>query len=153
MQHTMPLSIGKMTVNVSLCGAIPRSDLPPSPAPTQSDTASAHALRENITTSHLNKQGALKPASTHSLSLKPSDRSKTPALILNGDNLPSLLSKTVSQSEDSEDTAPIMPRLSASRPQIIPFIEPPRWAVPAKGEARLEVSDVPRHCQRIFSIL
>lgn len=133
----MPLSIGKMTVNVSLCGAIPRSDMPLSPAITQNDKASAHVSGENVTTFDLNKQGAQKGAPTPLVSLKTRDRSTIPAFVVNGDRpTTSLLSQAVSQSEDSQDTA--MPVLD-SRPPM-PVIEPPRWAVPAKGEARLEVS-------------
>lgn len=132
----MPLSIGKMTVNVSLCGAIPRG------------ASSAH---ENITTNDFNKQGAPSPpASTHSPSLKTCDRSKT-APFLSGDKLkPSQLAISVSHSEDSQDST--MTRLANNRQHFntLPVVEPPRWAVPAKGEARLEVSDF--HGAPIFEI-
>lgn len=139
----MPLSIGKMTVNVSLCGAIPRSDMAASPSITESDRARAHPSLENITTFDLNKQGAQKPDPTHSLSLKTCDRSTIPAFVLSGDRPISLLSKAVSQSEDSEDSNLTRIDASSMRHQTIPIIEPPRWAVPAKGEARLEVSVMP----------
>jgi hypothetical protein len=46
-----------------------------------------------------------------------------------------------------------MPRLSAPRPQTIPVIEPPRWAVPAKGEVRLEVSLMAAAIVNAFLIL
>lgn len=131
----MPLPVGKMTVNVSLCGAIPRSDMPSSPAITKSDISSAHALLENITTFDLNKGGAPNDA-THA-SLKTVGSKTDPAFVLKSDKSTSLLlSKVVSQSEDSEDTN-MMPPLS-TRPHTIPVIEPPRWAVPAKRGARLE---------------
>lgn len=134
----MPLSIGKgMTVNVSLCGAIPRSQTPISGASiTLGDTS---RTAENITTFSLNKQGA---NSTPGCSLKTCDRSTIDGAFAS-DRPPIsslLLSKAVSQSEDSQDT--VMP--SSAQPRLVnhamSVIEPPRWAVPAKGEARLEVS-------------
>jgi hypothetical protein len=119
----MPLAIGKMTVNVSLCGAVPRG------------------ARENVTTNNFNKQGApAPPASTHSPSPKTCDRSKT-APFLNGDNLkPSQLAISISHSEDSQDSnmTALINRQHVNT--TLPVVEPPRWAVPAKGEARLEVS-------------
>jgi hypothetical protein len=117
----MPLAIGKMTVNVSLCGAVPRG------------------ARENVTTNNFNKQGApAPPASTHSPSPKTCDRSKT-APFLNGDNLkPSQLAISISHSEDSQDSnmTALINRQHVNT--TLPVVEPPRWAVPAKGEARLE---------------
>jgi hypothetical protein len=108
-KHTMPLSIGKMTVNVSLCGAIPRSTF----------SESAHALSEK-------SRGAPTPLSPKTIG------SKTPPPPLS-------LLKAVSQSEDSQDTTmPQVSSFSSSRQQTIPVIEPPRWAVPAKRGARLE---------------
>lgn len=122
----MPLCIGKMTVNVSLCGAIPRG------------ACSAH---ENITTNDFNKQGAPSPpASTLSPSPKTCDRSKTAPFLSGDKRKPSQLAISVSHSEDSQDSN--MTRLANRQHcNTLPVVEPPRWAVPAKGEARLEVSD------------
>lgn len=157
----MPLPIGKMTVNVSLCGAIPRSDMPSSLAPSFSSDASrgAQPLREklsSLTSSALNAVSkysclAVVGCSNGQLICEGDDRSTRDSLsVVTSDRpLSSLLSMTVSQSEDSDDTIMLSSDSSQARLQPLTMVEPPRWAVPAKGESRLEVSF--HWCQRTCS--
>ena len=148
----MPLPIGKMTVNVSLCGAIPRSDMPSSPAPSlfSDNSSGAQPLREKLsclTSSAHNKIS--EPGSKYSCLAvvgcskgQKDDRSTRDSLSFVTSDRPfsSLLSATVSQSEDSDDTTMLSSDSSQARLQPVTMVEPPRWAVPAKGESRFEVS-------------
>lgn len=149
----MPLAIGKMTVNVSLCGAIPRSNMASSPSKPFTDTARPQPFRReklsDLTSSDLNQSPmhpskysflAVNSGSNGRVICEENDRSRTDSRpVVNSDRpLSLLLSKSLSQSQDSIDTiTDDMPRLS-NTPRPPPVVDPPRWAVPAKGEARLE---------------
>lgn len=144
----MPLSIGKMTVNVSLCGAIPRSHMPPSPLSSHnSDSSPGARYGTSLTSSdksHLALSSpkysclaALGCANGRAFCESDVRSTKPPNSHFVTSDRPSLC--TVSLSEDSDDT--IMPINSHQvRLQPLQLVEPPLWAVPAKGQARLEVS-------------
>lgn len=163
----MPLSIGKVTVDVSLCGSIPRSHF--TSLPGEDDKRGARSLRSKLaelTSSDLNsprfslKQGSVL-AETVSTNAVESTKDSTvngykTALNVLSDSprarKPNSSGSQILERADCEtkekktetnmtlcltrvQQRPLM-RLAPSPP----LIDPPRWAVPARGEARLEVS-------------
>mmetsp|Transcript_22155 Transcript_22155/g.51096 ORF Transcript_22155/g.51096 Transcript_22155/m.51096 type:complete len:364 (+) Transcript_22155:306-1397(+) len=143
----MPLSIGKIQVDVSLCGAIPRSwsalsvddsgGVPPStPSSKQcqrlSDITSSdlNALRDEVS-----KCSCVATINGKSPSQHPTqtNRSKTTAQMLTGERF---APKNELNSQITTPTLSSMPNRTASLQ--LPMLEPPQWAVPARGDARLE---------------
>jgi hypothetical protein len=145
-----------MTVNISLCGAVPRSVLTSSPAPSsREDGRGAQPLRDWMTSGHKQpKESVCTKESATSVGTKQicefTDRS-TLSIVSSDRSLSSLLN-TVSQSEDSDDNT--MPAFSnqQARLQSLTMVEPPRWAVPAKGESRLEVSVLFASTHHVFAV-
>ena len=112
----MTLSL-KMTVNVSLCGSIPRSKM---------SQCSNKQLRELDANSNDLRNGCKTP-SCSKLDGTPFGSGN---LLLENVCLPRQVS--CEEMSTSNVIAPSPP----------PIIEPPAWAVAAKGDARLEVSKV-----------
>mmetsp|Transcript_2774 Transcript_2774/g.3643 ORF Transcript_2774/g.3643 Transcript_2774/m.3643 type:complete len:397 (+) Transcript_2774:437-1627(+) len=157
----MPLLIGKMKVNVSLCGSVPRSHLSnqsiqPSTCVDLSSARCANALRaqlKELTSSDFNKDRKISIPSPfcdstvenvpEKFSDKPThDRSKINA---GESSQSSSISQTSSQSHSKTtdiDKNITMQLTEQGRTLRLapspPVIDPPPWAVQAKGEARLE---------------
>lgn len=133
----MPLSIGKVRVDVSLCGSIPRSW--PSQfesAPRLPKASKEQALFE-LTSSDLNKiRESVPDISCMAINGKKLstqvNRSKSPSTAtLSGD--------TMFSTTNSFDTLPSSDFDPSRRDSMhLATIEPPHWAVPAKGNATLK---------------
>jgi len=155
----MPLLIGKMKVNISLCGSVPRSHLSthssPSSTGTHVDLSSArcaNALRtqlKELTSSDFNKDrqnsipspfcdSNVKNVPKNSTGKSTHDRSK----IITGETQ-STSQKSHSPETGTDKNENITMQLTDSGRTLRlapspPVIDPPPWAVQAKGEARLE---------------
>lgn len=148
----MPLSIGKVTINVDLCGSIPRSHMsstttttsslyqsPPPVSPTDTHDASgdrgAQVLRQKLvelTSNDLNslhrntKQLSSLVAGSHNGCVVPTHPSKKGETVL---------------SAKQDDTIAVNNAITTTttmRATAVPQVEPPQWAAPAQGQARLE---------------
>lgn len=157
----MPCAGNKITVNVSLCGSIPRSSLP---SLNLSSSLRRHALENPerrlepktprapfcsddflAGTSELRGRAPTGPTSgfisrpatgitaVHALSKK-AMLSIAPSLCSSASYAERAKSADL-PSRDSETTLGVEPLHTRTPP---PLIEPPPWAVPARGEARLE---------------
>lgn len=166
----MPLSIRKVTVNVSLCGAIPRSRLLSSARPSSTCENSqeelslarcAKALRSQLTqltSSQLNttrptlKQfvfsGCPVQAHENETLVSTRDRSKIIRTGTGTQPQPQLSEIPCTSKSHFSTTATDMKVQNAGadigrKHRLAPSpapIDPPQWAVPARGEAKLEVS-------------
>mmetsp|Transcript_17211 Transcript_17211/g.28591 ORF Transcript_17211/g.28591 Transcript_17211/m.28591 type:complete len:355 (+) Transcript_17211:391-1455(+) len=135
----MPLSIGKVSVDVSLCGSVPRSwssSLAESAPPT---TVQCPKTLSEITSSDLStvrdSVSSFLCAATingNKLSTQPNRSKNGSTSIFSGESLFSIT--------NSFDTLPTSEMTSTSRrdSMLLPMIEPPQWAVPARGDARLK---------------
>lgn len=133
----MPLSIGKVRVDVSLCGSVPRSwSSPPMGAPQTPNPVKAQTLIE-LTSSDLNKvhesvaDFSCLVVNGHKLSTQVNRSKSPPTVTFSGD--------TFFSSTDSFDTLPSIDDLPSRRESMmLGKIEPPLWAVPARGNTRLK---------------
>ena len=141
----MPLSIGKVRVDVGLCGAIPRScwsgALPPSNK-CQSSSRLSDITSSNVNTirhhdtlgSFLRQQVTAHPTETK-------NRSKTSPTATNlGDHpLTSQSLEDTSQTSQPQNSSSMPSQTSTIHHQQQPSVpHPPRWAVPARGGTKLE---------------
>ena len=111
------LSLSPVRVDVRLCGSIPRRDITE-----QLVHRGAPCPLGDLTSSDLNASGANSSSSERPTHLKAASAF---------DGLADLVSQHPSMARIRCD--------SAAPPQQLPVFEPPSWAVPAQGEARLEV--------------
>lgn len=133
----MPLVVGKVRVDVSLCGAIPRSwSSPADSAPQTANPPKGQNLVE-LTSSDLNSIRESVPdfscmaTNGYQLSTQANRSKSLPTAIFSGD---SFFSAT-----NSFDTLPSGDKDQHNRdPMLLAQIEPPHWAVPARDNARLK---------------
>jgi FHA domain len=117
-QDTTALPLSPVRVDVRLCGSIPRSDMPH-----QLGLRGAPCPLSDLTSSDLNLAAANGSSSDASTLLKSSSCDGP---------VGKLVAQQRSMAGIPDDVSP---------PALI--YEPPSWAVPARGEARLEVCSVP----------
>lgn len=124
-----PSQLSSVRVNVRLCGSIPREEME-----TLSLTKCApHVLR---TLNGLNTSSYLAGTNGSSDDCVSMVSSTLHTIGDNTNNMGSHLCSQLSKVQESESLP-----VSSTMPQrrITPSFEPPSWAVPASGEARLEV--------------
>jgi len=139
----MPLSIGKVRVDVSLCGAIPRpcpssstflkESMPPTtPAPIK--------FRNSSFMTSSNENSGI-PSFSHScFSTVNGHKFPTPASrCKNTSSTVNSTDRALFSSTNSFDTLPPSDDHSSTKHSThLLMLEPPRWAVPARGDSRLE---------------
>lgn len=140
----MPLSIGKVRVDVSLCGALPRprpssscpisESVPPTtPAPQRLQNLS------HMTSSDLNESSVSFSRSCFS-AVNGQDCPTQTYRCKNSPPTVNISGEPLFSSTNSFDTLPSTEENFRSTKQVshFPMIEPPQWAVPARGDSRLE---------------
>jgi pSer/pThr/pTyr-binding forkhead associated (FHA) protein len=133
----MPLSIGKMRVDVSLCGSVPRScAFSIESAPLTPNSNKAKALLEMTSLSHSTIRESVVDISciaTNGFQFSTQvNRSKSPPTVtVSGDS--------IYANTNSVDTIPSSNHMPSRNDTFLyGDIEPPHWAVPARGNARLK---------------
>ena len=155
----MPLSIGKVTVDVSLCGAVPRSwssdntctiDRAP---PSTPSSKQCQKLSE-VTSSRLNSidDGVLGRSCVANVNGKnqaplstPFGRSKITRPFLSSD----CVVHQVHDNDQGQNSVSAFSPMPSRSPLQLPMLEPPHWAVPSSAEACLEpvCEAVDSHCK------
>ena len=132
----MSLTIGKVRVDVSLCGSVPRSwsslpeGAPPMPNPIKSKlsevtSSDLNKLREGVSTF-----SCVAATNGNKLSTQVNRSKSPPTAIFSGDTLFSIT--------NSFDTIPSSDMPSRRDSMLLGKLEPPQWAVPARGNSRLK---------------
>lgn len=139
----MPLSIGKVRVDVSLCGALPRpchtsSSCGPSRSAQPTTPAPLRRLKlPLVTSSKTNESLSSFPQSCFSIANGQEFSTQVYRCKISPSTA-NFSGESIFSSTNSFDTIPSSDIKLKQNCMHLPMLEPPQWAVPARGDSRLE---------------